>query len=272
MPMKLFGCLCLCLVLTACEKQAESSATYETVEIEQQQSAPVTAQAVATDLIEQEPSNDFDFPPGRRFDYGPAKNTVMHVVGVRHDDALNLRAAPTANAKLVTSKAPGQLIFPQLLSLGSGWLPDTGGAWWQVEINHPENVLHGEKVWAHTNYLKPLATATNKTDEIIRKIGSDYSGVEQLKQRLIHLRSNDTNMIKSVVSQDEMGMDASGGSVQIELLGYKDDSVYGEIFYVTFTNLWDDSGADARKIIGQQIGQVIVTPVCQRGESNGLCL
>ncbi len=259
-------CLCVCLLLGACSSQTEP--VVEPMPLESNESFD-SLSAEAQDPLKLTEST---FPAGKRFDYGPAKNTVMHVVGVRFDDVLNLRKAPGANAELVTSKAPGPLPFPQLLSLGSGWLLDNGAAWWHAEINDPGNARHGLHVWAHTNYLKPLAAASNKTNAIVQIIGSDYSGVENLKQKLLQLRSGDSSSIKIVVSQDEMGLDASGGSVQIELLGYKDDSVYGEIFYFTFTNQWDNSKANDRKITGQQIGQILVTPVCQRGVSDGLCL
>ncbi len=253
------------MVLSACNSQTEPVVEPRLVESNE------SIDSLNTEMPDP-PKLTSTFPAGKRFEYGPAKNTIMHVVGVRFDDVLNLRKAPGANAKLVTSKAPGPLLLPQLVSLGSGWLPDDGGAWWHVEINDSGNAHHGMHVWAHTNYLKPLAAASNKTNDIVQIIGSDYSGVENLKQKLLQLRSDDSSSPKSVISQDELGLDASGGSVQIELLGYKDDSIYGEIFYVTFTNQWNSSEANDRRITGQQIGQILVTPVCQRGVSDGLCL
>jgi len=270
MQIKWSALLCLCIIFSACEKPSKSVSKDDVLESQVHADSVIVEQTALQ--IEQQLPAENAFPKGKAFDYGPAKGTIMHVVGVRFDDVLNLRRAPAADAKLVTSKALGQLLFPQLLSLGSGWLPDNGGAWWQVEINHPGKSFHGEHVWAHTNYLKPLATAANKTDELVREIGSDYSGVEQLRSQLTELHSSDSHTVKSVISQDAMGIDATGGSVQIELLGYQDDSLYGEIFYVTFSNRWGVSTANNKIVIAQEIAQVIVTPICQRGVAEGLCL
>ncbi len=262
--------ICLCVIFSACEKPSKSPSANEVLE-SQIQADRIIAEDIAS-KIEQPDAIGNPFPKGKAFDYGPAKGTIMHVVGVRFDDVLNFRTAPAADAKLVTSKVPGQLLFPQFLSLGTGWLPDNGGIWWQVEINHPENPLHGEHAWVNARYLKPLATAINKTNDIVRQIGLDYAGVEQLRQQLTELRSSDSHTVKSVISQDSMGIDARGGSAQIELLGYQDDSVYGEIFYVTFSNRWGVSAANNKIVIAQEIAQVIVTPICQRGVAEGLCL
>ncbi len=92
--------------------------------------------------------------PGEPIDFGPARGDTLAVIGVAHDDVLNLRAAPGADQQIVGEIPP---TYDGLTALGH--TRELPGSFW-IAVDY-----EGSEGWVNLRYIGYLGE-TNDTTHI----------------------------------------------------------------------------------------------------------
>lgn len=252
---KLVGLFAICLVLLSCGDDKNPPTTPPAEPSKAMRPPPVAP-------LKPAPANTI-MPAGKTFDYGPDKGQPLYVVGVEHNDQLNIRNTPDANANILIQVPP---LAPPLYSLGQGWQLPSGAIWWQVESNDGQNSNLG---WANLKYLAALGASIDITEKLSE---IKNTKIENLANVIASTLTNNKMANNIVVIEPAHGIDAQGGAMQFDLLGFADDSVRGERIRVVFDFVWDETGA-VRRITDQAIIRTAFsTPICVRGVNDGICI
>ena len=172
------------------------------------------------------------------------------MVGVAHDDVLNLRAAPGPTQEIVAGIPPH---FSGIVAVGST-RQLTGSMWIAVDYE----TLTG---WVNLRYIAYLGAANDVTANVVANLGEIPVAGDMLELGLLVAESLAPDLpTRQVVS----GAPTTGdlGEVTIDVTGYEDDSVMGGRLHV-FGQQVDD---------GFALHSVEVTPLCARGvDADGIC-
>lgn len=98
--------------------------------------------------------------PGQPIDFGPAADDEVAVIGVAHDDVLNLRAGPGPDQEILTGIPP---LDDSLTARGQ--TRDIGTAFW-ILLSHD-----GTEGWVNLRYIGYLGETTDETAAVQRRIG-----------------------------------------------------------------------------------------------------
>ena len=197
------------------------------------------------------PSASTDLP-GEAIDFGPRAGTVLAVIGVGHDDHLNLRAGPGTDQQVVARLAPTQ---DDVVAQGATrTLP---AFWYQVEVD-------GTVGWAAARFLAQLGAVEDATARILADLGSMPSAgsMEELGRVVAESQAQGTEpgtTVTMVVAPSEMD---GADSVTFDVVGLADDAVRGLRLRVVGTP------AD----VGFTLASVEQTLLCDRGVDDGLCV
>lgn len=189
---------------------------------------------------------------GEPIDFGPAEGDVLMVIGVRHDDVLNLRAGPGVGAEIIDRIPP---TFDDLVARGvTRELPSS---FW-IEVDY-----EGTTGWVNISYIGYEGTVTDETSDVIDELGE--TPVEGRMEDL-------GEMVAEVFASDEPESDivqvtpvSSGdlAEVTFDVVGLGDDAVRGVRAHVFAT---EGSG-------GFALRTVEVTLICGRGvDSDSACV
>lgn len=193
--------------------------------------------------------------PGEPFDSGPEQGAVLGVVGVAHDDVLNVRARPGADQDIVTTLSP---TFDAVVAAGNARLVD-GGVWYEVEVE-------GDTGWVSSRFVAHLGATTDVTAAVVAALGERPSAESMLTlgEIVAGARSSDeppSRITRTTVPE----VDDDTGRVVYDVVGLGDDSVLGERLAVIAAT--DPSGD------GFTVMAVEATALCARGsDGEGLCL
>ena len=146
---------------------------------------------------------------------GPTRGSVFWVVGVAHDDVLNLRVAPGADQTIILGIPPTE---DSVLALGeTRALP----AWWtRVEYD-------GVFGWVHLSYLAFGGATTDMTSEVLARTGGTLEAATMADLGLA---------VAEVVASEDPPSDivmvvpatiGDLGEVTFDVIGLGDDSVRG---------------------------------------------
>lgn len=193
--------------------------------------------------------------PGEPFDIVPAAGAELIVVGVEHDDVLNLRKLPGATQPVVSELAP---TAEDLIATGRGRRVGTT-IWWELTVA-------GKTGWASTRYLAYEGDTTDETAAVIDRLGSQPE-----TETMVDLG---TLVAETLAGDDEEGSIritltvaptvGDLGEITYDVLGLPDDSVGG--FRVHVFGTPSPSGE------GFILKSAEVTYFCTRGAgSDGLC-
>lgn len=188
--------------------------------------------------------------PGEPFDIFPPAGAVLGVIGVAHDDVLNVRALPGVTT-IVTTLAP---LDDDVVSAGEGWkLPTT--IWWKVTAN-------GETGWVNSSYLAYLGGVGDLTSQVVNALGGYPAAttMEGLGQKVAEALAS-TDPASTIV----MSSAPSGGDVPeviYDVVGLGDDAQRGWRLHV-FAAV--DGGVFSLK-------SVEATALCGRGLAGELCV
>lgn len=189
--------------------------------------------------------------PGEVVDFGPMAGTVLAVIGVRHDDRLNLRAGPGTDQQVLARLAP---TFDDVVAQGNARILD--GFWYEVEAD-------GTVGWASATFLAQLGRVDDITATVVAGLGMTPSArsMEELGRIVAESQASvePASRIRMVVAADESG---DLGEVTYDVVGLGDDSVRGLRLHVFGSPTTDGFG----------LMSVESTLLCDRGVGDdGLC-
>ncbi|MGI9610613.1 MAG: hypothetical protein ACR2NL_10015 [Acidimicrobiia bacterium] len=192
-------------------------------------------------------------PPlgGEEIQFGPQSGDVLAVVGVAHDDVLNLRNGPGVERAVVSEIEPH---YSELVA--EGLTRQLENSFW-IAVNHGDT-----GGWLNLAYVAYLGETTDGLDFADSQLGGDpvSDSVEDLGLRVAELYASDEPRSELVVTQ---APDADvPDTVVVDVIGLGDDSVFGVRIRVV-----------AQKTAGLWgLAAVEVTSLCGRGVSDGLCV
>lgn len=196
-----------------------------------------------------EPTDDL---PGTESPLGPAAGDGLVTVGVPFDDVLHVRAAPDATADVVTEL---QSVDTGITATGHNREVDDGAIWAEVTIDE----LTG---WANWSYLGFIGDASDVTGDVPRDMTGEtvWHLAEQVVNHLYPGDGGDPELEVVLISDAVDDPDASDALVDV--LGFADDAQQGARVRV--------NGNDVGDVY--TVEEVVVSPLCYRGVTDGLCL
>lgn len=190
--------------------------------------------------------------PGDPIDFGPAAGDTLAVIGVAHDDVLNLRSAPGADQDILDGIPP---LYSTLRAAGeTRQLP--GSMWIAVEYE-------GTTGWVNLRFIGYLGDTSDATAAIVESLeGSPVAGT-MIDLGLIVAESLASDEPESDLVVTVAPTVGDLGEVTYDVIGLGDDAVRGLRAHV-FGQLTDE---------GFSLFSVEITTLCGRGTDNdGLCL
>lgn len=189
---------------------------------------------------------------GEPIDFGPAEGDVLMVIGVRHDDVLNLRAGPGTNQSILDEIPP---TFDDLVAEGNTrQLP---ASFW-IEVDY-----EGTLGWVSLSFIGYEGDTTDETSTVISELGDTpvESTMTALGERVASVFASNEEPVSDIV-QVTSATTADLGEVTYDVVGLADDAVRGVRIHVFAQQ---DSGGYALK-------SVEVTTLCGRGvDEDRLC-
>lgn len=171
--------------------------------------APVVT---TTSLPETTTTTTSDELPGAPIDFGPGQGDTLAVIGVAHDDVLNLRAAPGADQQIVGEIPP---TFDTLTALGE--TRELPGSFW-VAVDYD-----GTPGWVNLRYVGYLGV-TNDTTHIATEEGVPSADT------MLDLGFMMADAVASVDPPSEIVLVVAPtvgdlGEVTYDVIGFADDAV-----------------------------------------------
>lgn len=205
---------------------------------------PPTSPSPSDDGLAGEPIVGFFFSEG----------DTLAVVGVAHDDVLNVRTGPGVGADIIATLAP---LADDVIAIGSArQLPRS--IWVEVDTGDVTG-------WANASFLAYLGDTTDVTAEVMADLGADRTAatIQALGLAVAETRAS-TDPASDIVVVDGPTI-GDLGEVTIDVIGLGDDSLYGLRLHVFGQPLETDAGFDLKSV--EQ------TVLCGRGVSDdGRCV
>lgn len=188
--------------------------------------------------------------PGEPTDFGPAAGDTLAVVGVAHDDVLNLRAAPGADQEILEGIPP---TYEALTALGqTRELP--GSLWIGVDYG-------GTEGWVNLRFIGYLGDTTDITHTVTEQLGGTPGAETMLDLGLIVAEGIAGDASADIVMSVAPSV-SDLGEVTFDVTGFEDDSVRGSRLHV-FGQPIDEAFL---------LASVEATVICARGVDAGVCL
>lgn len=190
--------------------------------------------------------------PGEPIDFGPAAGDRLGVIGVAHDDLLNLRAAPGVDQEILAGIPP---TYQNLVAAGeTRELPDS--FWILVDYQ-------GTSGWVSLAFVAYLGATSDETAAIIDRLGGRPTAETMVALGSLvagSMASDEPPSRLVMVSAPTVG---DLGEVSFDVVGLGDDSVRGFRLHVFADPI--DGGFSLRS--------VELTVLCGRGVTDdGLCV
>lgn len=189
---------------------------------------------------------------GEEIDFGPAEGDEVAVIGVAHDDVLNLRSAPDANADIL-AEIPNR--HDELIALGH--TRNVGDAFW-IEVEYD-----GTTGWVHYSFIGYLGVTDDMTAAVIDELGET-----PVAETMLDIGAAVAETFASEEPESDIVLTVAPtvgdlGEVTYDVIGIGDDAVRGFRVHV-FAQPEDETFG---------LKSVEVTTLCGRGvTAEGLCL
>jgi len=235
------------LGLTACGG-GDGQATTTTGETTTTSTAPATTQPDTTTTTGPTTTTEI---PGEPVDFGPAEGDEVAVIGVAHDDVLNLRSAPGADQDIL-AEIPN--LYEGLVALGD--TRDVGEAFW-IEVDY-----EGAVGWVHFGFIGYIGVTDDMTASVVAELGDSPLAETMLDIGLIVAETFASEEPASVIVLTVAPTVGDLGEVTYDVIGIGDDAVRGFRLHVF--------GQPAEETF--DLKSVEVTTLCGRGVTeDGLC-
>lgn len=184
---------------------------------------------------------------------GPSPGDVLGVVGVRHDDTLNLRAGPGIGEPVIGTAGP---TFDDLVAKGETRVLTNGSVW--TKVDHA--ALAG---WAHLSFVAYLGDVDDATSLVVAALGEypTTTSMEAMGLVVAGVFASDEPRSRVVMSVAPTMGDL--GEVTYDVIGLGDDATLGYRLHVFGQAVSD----------GISLHSVERTALCTRGvTTDGLCV
>ena len=250
--MRLTTAIALGLLIVGCTATADTTTTLT-------DSSSSTSIELATTTTESNPSTSSTMATtttvtpavGELVDFGPRAGDELMVIGVDHDDMLNLRAGPGTDQAVLEELSP---TFEGLLALGE--TRQFQDAFW---INVDSGLSEG---WVSMSFIAYRGATSDATADIVSDFGN-YPSSDSLEDLGLAIAESMASIDPpSRVVLVVPGSVGDLGEVVYDVVGLGDDSVRGLRIHV-FANVEGDMFT---------LKSAEVTALCGRGVSeDGLC-
>ncbi len=197
--------------------------------------------------------------PGEPFDFEiPRSGDRLAVVGVAHDDVLNVRILPGADQPIVEKLAP---MADDVVATGrKRRLPDEGSIWAEVT----QGVELG---WVNASYLGYLGVVDDWTSQVVEANGGRVpagASMEALGRTVVEVFVHTDPAANTRVVQVGPATAGDLGEITYDVVGFLDDSQLGVRLHL-FGAPSEDGGF--------HLASVEATVLCSRGATDaGACL
>lgn len=235
---------------TTTTSEAETTTTTAALETTTTVAATTTSTGASTTTTA--PTASTTTLAGRPIDFGPAAGDVLMVIGVRHDDVLNLRAGPGANQSIRDEIPP---TFDDLVAKGNTReLPSS--FWIQVDYE-------GTSGWVHMGYVGYGGDTTDETSWIVGELGKTPTArsMTALAELIAGQYASDDEPESDIVQVTPV-TEGDLAEVTYDVIGLADDALRGFRLHV-----FAEEGSG-----GFTLKSLEVTTICGRGVDEGLCL
>ncbi len=159
--------------------------------------------------------------PGEPIDFGPTPGATLMVIGVSHDDVLNLRRLPGTAFDVIAQIPPN---YRDLRALGN--TRDIGNSFW-IEVD-----FEGTVGWVHMGFIGFEGATDDLTAYVVDQLGDRPSAgsMSELGRIVAELFLSDDPPSDVVKVIDETVGDV--GEVTLDVVGLGDDSVRGVRLHV----------------------------------------
>lgn len=198
--------------------------------------------------------------PGEPFDLAPAPGVTLAVMGVRHDDVLNVRALPGTDQRVVDTLAPTADDFT---ATGRARIL-TRTIWFEVTTSS------GTEGWLNSSYVARLGPVIDITSDVVAEIGEIPTARNMTElgalvaDTVVDEDSSEPTTVTLTVAESVGDL----GEVTYDVVGLADDALAGLRLHVFGQP--DDSGG------GFSLGSVEATEFCMSvrgaGEPYEVCV
>jgi hypothetical protein len=161
--------------------------------------------------------------PGEPADFGPTAGAVLGVVGVAHDDTLNVRAAPGTDQEVVAELDP---LADDVVAVGNTrTLPES--IWFEVEVD-------GGTGWVSASFVAYLGATSDVTAEIVADLGTT-PGAETMVELADAVAASRAALDEEPIPEVTVVVAPTVGDlgeITVDVTGYPDDAVLGERLHV----------------------------------------
>lgn len=189
--------------------------------------------------------------PGEPIDIGPAEGDVLAVIGVAHDDVLNLREIPGTAGRILLEIGP---LVDELTALGNARLLPRS-IWYEVEYA-------GSEGWVNSSFVAYLGEVADTTASLIASLGETPSAptMDALGALIGEHVAGESQ--SATVTVTVAATVADLGEITLDVVGLEDDALRGVRLHVFAT---PTDGGFTLKSVEQ-------TLLCGRGVADGLCV
>lgn len=249
------------LILGACGEDATSSTTTTTVIETTTSSIATTTTSMAT-TTSTTAATTTSAPatttttgvselPGEPIDFGPAAGDTLAVIGVAHDDVLNLRAGPGADQDIVGEIPP---TYDELTAVGQ--TRELPGSFW-IGVDY-----QGTEGWVNLRYIGYTGDTTDATQTVIDDFGEVPGAETMLDLGFIVAESFASEEPVSEIVLVVAPTVGDLGEITYDVIGLGDDAVRGVRVHVFGEPIVEAFTLDS----------VEVTTLCGRGVDAGACV
>ena len=236
------------LLIAACgDSGADTTTTSPATSTTQASSASTTTSTTPTTTTD-------DDLPGEPIDFGPDVGDEVAVVGVAHDDVLNVRAAPGTDSTVVAELEPAAT---GLIGTGRARsLPQS--IWFEVEVE-------GVTGWVSSAFVGHLGLTDDATAEVIETLGETPEAETMMDLGLIVAEAMSSEEPPSRIVMSVAPTVGDLGEVTYDVVGLGDDALRGVRLHV----FGDPAGSGEAFVLSN----VERTFICSRGATDdGFCL
>jgi hypothetical protein len=189
--------------------------------------------------------------PGEPIDFGPAAGDVLMVMGVSHDDVLNLRAAPGPSQVIVGTIAPTYMGL-----VAQGETREIPGAFW-IEVDHD-----GELGWVNMAYVGYAGGVDDVTAAVMAELGSPVTAVDMIELGRVVAEALASADPESDIVRVTPVSTGDLHEVTYDVVGFGDDAVAGMRLHVF----------GERSVSGFTLKTVEGLMICSRGVDQEACV